>query len=67
MSLVSILIALILAGVVLWLINTYIPMDGKIKKILNAVVVIIVILWLLRVFGILDSMPNMHAGYWHMR
>jgi hypothetical protein len=62
MSLFSILIALVVAGVVLWLVNSYIPMDGKIKKILNVVVVVVVILWLLSVFGVLGSMPNMHIG-----
>ncbi|MGA1980696.1 MAG: Thivi_2564 family membrane protein, partial [Sedimentisphaerales bacterium] len=42
----------------LWLVNTYIPMDGKIKKIINVVVVIVVILWLLRVFGVWGSIEN---------
>jgi hypothetical protein len=50
---VSIVITLIVIGVVLWLINTYIPMDGKIKTILNIVIVICVVVWLLRVFGVL--------------
>ena len=54
MSLVSIIVVLIVVGVLLWLVNTYIPMDGKIKSILNVVVVIVVILWLLRAFGILN-------------
>jgi len=67
MSLISILIALVVAGVVLWLINTYIPMDGKIKTILNVVVVIVIILWLLSAFGILGSQGTMHMGNWHMR
>jgi formate hydrogenlyase subunit 4 len=67
MSLISILIALVIAGVVLWLINTYIPMDGKIKKILNVVVVIIVIVWLLSVFGVFGSQSSMHIGNLHMR
>ena len=49
MSLISLIITLIVVGVLLWLINTYIPMDGKIKQILNVVVV----LWLLSAFGIL--------------
>lgn len=62
MSLISILIALVIAGVVLWLINTYIPMDGKIKTILNVVVVIVVVLWLLSAFGILGNQPNLHIG-----
>jgi len=54
MSLISLAVTLIVIGVLLWLVNTYIPMDGKIKKILNIVVVICVVLWLLFAFGILD-------------
>jgi ABC-type long-subunit fatty acid transport system fused permease/ATPase subunit len=57
MSLISVVLTLIVVGVLLWLINTYIPMDGKIKSILNAVVVIAVILWLLYGFGVLG-----HSG-----
>ena len=53
MSLISLIVTLIVIGVLLWLVNTYIPMDGKIKKILNAVVVICVVLWLLAVFGVI--------------
>ena len=58
MSLVSLLIVLIVVGVLLWLVNTYIPMDRKIKNILNIVVVILVVLWLLRAFGVLDSLNS---------
>jgi hypothetical protein len=58
MSLVTILLVLIVVGVILWLINSYIPMDRKIKSILNIVVVILVILWLLRAFGLLDSLND---------
>lgn len=54
MSLISLAVTLIVIGVLLWLVNTYIPMDGKIKKILNVVVVICVIVWLLFAFGILN-------------
>jgi hypothetical protein len=54
MSLISLVITLIVVGVLLWLVNTYIPMDGKIKKILNIVVVVCVVVWLLFAFGILD-------------
>jgi hypothetical protein len=57
MSLVTLIITLIIIGVLLWLVNSYIPMDGKIKQILNIVVVICVIIWLLSVFGILG-----HSG-----
>lgn len=53
MSLINVLVVLVIAGVVLWLVNSYIPMDGKIKNILNVVVVIAVIIWLLKVFGIM--------------
>ncbi len=53
MPLVSIVITLIVVGVVLYLINNYLPMDGKIKSIVNVIVVIAVILWLLRSFGLL--------------
>ena len=58
MPLLTILLVLIVVGVVLWLINTYIPMDRKIKNILNVVVVIVVILWLLKAFGLLDSLKG---------
>ncbi len=58
MSLLSILVAIIVAGVLLWLVNTYIPMDRKIKNILNAVVVIILVFWLLQAFGLIDSLKS---------
>lgn len=58
MPLLTVLIILIVVGVILWLVNTYIPMDAKIKRILNIVAVIIVILWLLKVFGVLDSIKS---------
>jgi len=53
MSLISLVLTLIVVGVLLWLVNTYLPMDAKIKKILNIVVVICVVVWLLYAFGIL--------------
>ena len=62
MSLISLVITLIVVGVLLWLVNTYIPMDGKIKSILNAVVVIAVIIWLLQAFGVLGSLGSIHVG-----
>ena len=52
MSLITIVITLIVVGVLLWLVNTYIPMDGKIKNVLNVVVMVVVVLWLLNVFGV---------------
>ncbi len=53
MPLLNVFIVLIVVGVILWLVNSYIPMDGKIKSILNVVAVILVLIWLLKVFGIL--------------
>ncbi|MBT2186373.1 Thivi_2564 family membrane protein [Sphingobium nicotianae] len=62
MSLLNIVIILIVVGVLLWLVNNYIPMDGKIRSILNAVVVIVVVLWLLQAFGLLGSLGGVHVG-----
>lgn len=62
MPLLTIVIVLIVVGVLLWLINTYIPMDGKIKSILNAVVVIVVVIWLLQAFGLLGSLQGIRVG-----
>jgi 1-acyl-sn-glycerol-3-phosphate acyltransferase len=58
MPLLTVLILLIVAGVLLWLVNSYIPMDRKIKAILNAVVVIVVIVWLLKLFGVLAYLKD---------
>jgi hypothetical protein len=58
MPLMNVFIVLIVAGVILWLINTYIPMDSKIKNILNAVAVIVLVIWLLQVFGVLSSLKS---------
>jgi hypothetical protein len=62
MPLVQVVVVLIVVGVLLWLINRYIPMAGSIKSILNAVVVIAVVLWLLSVFGVLGSLSNIRIG-----
>jgi hypothetical protein len=65
MSLISLVITLVVIGVLLWLINTYIPMDGKIKSILNAVVVICVVIWLLFAFGILNHSGDIRVPQVH--
>jgi hypothetical protein len=62
MPLIQILLALIVVGVLLWLVNRFIPMQGSIKSILNAVVVIGVVLWLLDVFGLFHSLARIHVG-----
>jgi riboflavin transporter FmnP len=62
MPLLQIVIVLVVVGVLLWLINRFIPMQGTIKSILNAVVIIVVVLWLLNVFGVLPSLSNIRVG-----
>jgi hypothetical protein len=55
MSLIGLVIVLIVIGVLLWLLETYIPMNPTIKRIIDAVVIIVVVLWLLQVFGVLNA------------
>jgi hypothetical protein len=62
MPLINLIVTLIVVGVLLWLVNTYIPMDRKIKTILNVVIVIAVILWLLSAFGIMGNMGAIRVG-----
>ncbi len=61
MDIVHVVVALVVVGVLLWLINL-IPMAGSIKSILNAVVVIAVVWWLVNIFGLLHYLPDMHLG-----
>lgn len=58
MPILTIIIVILVVGVILWLINRYIPMQQTIKNILNAVVVIVLVIWLLKVFGLLSSLQN---------
>ncbi len=60
MPLINVVVTLIVVGVILWLINTYIPMQATIKKILNIVVVVVVVLWLLYGFGVLSHSGDVH-------
>lgn len=62
MPLGSLIITLIVVGVLLWLINNYIPIDAKIKRILNIVVVIAVVVWLLNLLGLMDSLRGIRVG-----
>ena len=62
MPLIQLVIVLVVFGVILWAINTYIPMDGAIKKILNVVVILVVILFVLSAFGVLGSMQGIRVG-----
>ena len=60
MPLIQLIIVLVIVGVILWLVNSYIPMDASIKNILNVVVIIVVILWLLRVLGVLAHLSGIY-------
>jgi hypothetical protein len=62
MPLIHVVIVLIVVGVLLWLVNSYIPMAGSIKSILNGVVIIVVVLWLLSVFGLIGELSNIRVG-----
>ena len=62
MNLINVVIILIVVGVLLWLINAYIPMQPTIKSILNAVVIIVVVIWLLQAFGVLGNIGNIQIG-----
>jgi hypothetical protein len=62
MPLITLIVTLVVVGLILWLINNYLPMDGKIKQILNIVVVIAVILWLLSVFGLIAPLTSIQIG-----
>jgi len=62
MPLIQLLEVLIVVGVLLWLVNRFIPMQGTIKSILNGVVVIAVVLWIMNVFGLFHSLSRIHIG-----
>ncbi len=62
MSLIGLVITLIVIGVLLWLVNTYIPMDPKIKQVLNVVVIVVVVLWLLSVFIGFGPLQSVRVG-----
>ncbi len=62
MPLIQLVIVLVVVGVILWVINSYIPMQSTIKKILNVVVIIAVILWLLSVFGLIGNLSTIRIG-----
>nr|WP_305798564.1 Thivi_2564 family membrane protein [Synechococcus sp. CCY 9618] len=62
MSLLSLIVTLIVVGVLLWLVNNYIPMDSKIKNILNIVVVVAVVVWLLNMLGLMDNLRGVRVG-----
>jgi hypothetical protein len=63
MPLIQLVLVLVVVGVVLWVINTYIPMQATIKRILNVVVVIVVVIWLLSVFGLIEKLSTIRIGH----
>jgi hypothetical protein len=62
MPLIQLILVLVVVGVILWVINSYIPMQTTIKKILNVVVIIAVIIWLLSVFGLIGNLSSIRVG-----
>ncbi len=60
MPILTVIIVLIVAGIILYVVNNYIPMQKTIKSILNIVVVIAVVVWLLKVFGVINGLQNIH-------
>jgi hypothetical protein len=62
MPLIQVLEVLVVVGILLWLVNRFIPMQGTIKSILNGVVVIAVVLWILNIFGLFHSLAKIHVG-----
>jgi hypothetical protein len=61
MSLLTVIVAVAIVGILLWAINNFIPMDGKVKSILNAIVIIALVVWLLNVFGILNFLSGVRV------
>lgn len=62
MPLLTIVFVIVIVGVLLWALNSFVPMDGKVRNILNVVVVIALVLWLLKAFGIFDSLGGVRVG-----
>ncbi|MGA2753255.1 MAG: Thivi_2564 family membrane protein [Terracidiphilus sp.] len=62
MPLTTVLITIVAAGLLLWLVNRFIPMQGQIKSILNAVVVIVLVLWIANLYGLFDHLHQFHVG-----
>lgn len=62
MLLSTLIVTLIVIGVLLWLVNIYIPMDPKIRQIVNGVVVVAVVVWLLNVLGLMDTIRGVRVG-----
>jgi hypothetical protein len=62
MPILTILLVIVIVGVLLWALNSFVPMDSKIRSILNIVVVLLLIVWLLQVFGLISGLGNIRVG-----
>ena len=62
MPLTTVIIAIVAVGLLLWLVNRFIPMQGQIKSILNGVVVIVLVLWLANLYGLFDHLRQFRVG-----
>ncbi len=62
MSVINLVLTIVVVGVTLWALNQFIPMDGKVRSILNAVVILILVIWILDVTGILHALPRVRVG-----
>ncbi len=62
MPLTTVIVAIVAVGLLLWLINRFIPMQGQIKSILNGVVVIVLVLWLANLYGLFDHLRQFRVG-----
>ena len=63
MPLTTVIITIVAVGLVLWLVNRFIPMQGQIKSILNGLVVIVLILWIANLYGVLDHLKHFRVGH----
>ena len=63
MPLVTVVLTIVAVGILLWLVNRFIPMQGQIKGILNGVVVIVLVLWLLKIFGMYEYLSQFRVGH----
>jgi hypothetical protein len=63
MDLIQIIVVLIVVGVLMWLVNSYLPIAEPFKKIINVIVIIFVVIWLLNVFGLLSGLSSIHVGH----
>ena len=62
MTLIQLVVFLLMTGIILWLVNNYIPVQGTMKRIVNGIVVVAVVLWLLKAYGLFSYFSNLRVG-----